>query len=195
MFCRYCGSGIAADSMFCQKCGKRLSGSGSPKADAIIARFRLKTPFPYAALLLLCFISWGVWPKPVPLAYTQVRWKIEPDKVLDLPADDSYQQSFSLVLENTGNVPVKEIPIDLVARIEPQKTADVVAGFLGRSLTIMKGGRSMPLTIVLADPIDPGTKRRYMLEGAITAKPSFTVIYEVREEGKPRVLASYKVEK
>ena len=195
MFCRYCGAGIAADSLFCPKCGKRLSGSGNPRIDDIVNKLYLKTPYPYAAVLLLGFVLWALWPKPAAAAYTQVKWSIEQDKVLDLPDESLYQQSFSLVLENTGKVPLKDIPIDLVARIEPQKTAEVVAGFLGRRLTILQGGRALPLTIVLADPIDPGTKRRYLLEGAITAKPSFKVTYEVREEGKPRVLASYMVEK
>ena len=195
MFCRYCGAGIASDSLFCPKCGKRLAGSGNPKIEEIINKLRLKTPYPYFALLLIAFITWALWPKPVPAAYTQVKWALEQDKVLDLPNESLYQQSFSLVLENKGSATVKEIPIDLVARIEPQKTAEVIAGFLGRRLTIMQGGHSLPLTIVLADPIDPGTKRRYLLEGAITAKPSFKVTYEVREEGRPDILASYVVEK
>ncbi len=195
MFCRYCGAGIAADSLFCPKCGKRLSGSRNPRIEDIVAKLRLKTPYPYFTLVFIVFASWALWPKPVPAAYTQVKWALEQDKILDLPNENLYQQSFSLVLENKGNKPVKDIPIDLIARIEPQKTADVVAGFLGRRLTIMRGGHSLPLTIVLADPIDPGSKRRYLLEGAITAKPNFKVTYEVREEGRPDVLASYVVEK
>jgi hypothetical protein len=59
----------------------------------------------------------------------------------------------------------------------------------------MQSGRSLPLTVILADPIDPGQKRRYLLEGSITAKPPFTVTYEVRKEGQSDVLASYTVER
>ena len=101
----------------------------------------------------------------------------------------------SLVVENTGLNPVREIPIDLIALIEPQKPADVVAGFLGRRLDIMERGRSLPLTVILADELPPGTKRRFLLQGAITAKPPFKITYEVREEGKPNVLAKYVVER
>ena len=115
--------------------------------------------------------------------------------MLDLPQESLYQQSLSLVLENKGDKPFRDIPVDLVARIEPQKTAEIIAGFLGRRLVVMEAGRPLPLTVVLADPVDPGSKRRYLLEGAITAKPPFKVTFEVREEGKTNVLARYVVEK
>jgi hypothetical protein len=195
MFCRYCGAAIAADSVFCPKCGKRLDSAGNPRIDSIVKTLKLKTPYPYFALLLILFVSWAVWPKPKPAAYTSVKWSIEQDKVLDVPQENLYQQSFSLVLENKGNAPVRETPVDVVARIEPQKTAAIILGFLGRRLEIMQGGKALPLTIVLSDPIDPGAKRRYLLDGAITAKPPFKVTYEIREEGRPQVLASYVVEK
>ena len=195
MFCRYCGAAIATDSVFCPRCGKRLDQSENSRTEAIVKALRLKTPLPYFAVLLILFVSWAVWPTPRPAAYTQVRWSIEQDRVLDLPEENLYQQSISLVLDNNGAAPVREIPIDLVARIEPRKTAEVILGFLGRRLVIMQGGQSLPLTIVLADPIDPGSKRRYLLEGAITAKPPFKVTYEVHQEGRPDVLARYVVEK
>lgn len=195
MFCRYCGAAIAADSVFCQKCGKRLDRASNPRLDNFVATLRLKTPYPYFALLLLGFVTWAVWPKGTPAAYTQVKWSLERDKVLDIPNENLFQQSLSLVLENHGQKPVRDVPVDLVAKIEPQKTAEVIAGFIGRRLVIMEGGKPLPLTIILADPIDPGAKRRYLLEGAITAKPPFKVTYEFREEGRPDVLASYVVEK
>ena len=195
MFCRYCGAAIAADSLFCPKCGKRLDAVRNPRIEAIVKTLHLKTPYPYFALLLILFVSWGLWPKPKPAAYTSVKWSIEQDKVLDVAQENLYQQSFSLVLENKGDVPVRETPVDVVARIEPQKTAEIILGFLGRRLDIMQGGKSLPLTIVLSDPVDPGTKRRFLLEGAITAKAPFRVTYEIREEGQPRVLASYVVER
>ncbi len=195
MFCRYCGAAIAADSLFCPKCGKRLDTSGNPRVDRIVQKLRLKTPYPYFAVLLVSFVTWAAWPKGTSAAYAQVKWSIEQDKVLDLPQDNLFQQSLSLVLENKGNGPFRNIPVDLVARIEPQKTAEIIAGFLGRRLVVMQAGQPLPLTIILADPIDPGSKRRYLLEGAITAKPPFKVTYEVREEGRPDVLARYVVEK
>jgi len=195
MFCRFCGAAIAADSVFCPKCGKRVNGSGSPRLERLVATLRLKTPYPYFLLLLIGFVAWAAWPRGTSAAYTQVKWSIEKDKVLDIPEEHLYQQSLSLVLENKGQKPVRDIPVDLVARIEPQKTAEVIAGFIGRRLVIMEGGKALPLTIILADPIDPGEKRRYLLEGAITAKPPFKVTYEVREENRPDVLASYVVDK
>jgi zinc-ribbon domain len=195
MFCRYCGTAIAEDSIFCPKCGKRLHLTGPSRFDAIVKTLGLKTPYPYFALLLLLFVSWVFWPKTKPPAYTQVQWTIEQDKVLDVPQEDLFEQSISLVLENKGSTPVREIPVDVVATIEPQKTAEVILGFLGRKLVIMQNGQSLPLTIVLSDPVDPDAKRRYLLEGAITAKPPFKVTYEVREENSPEVLARYVVEK
>ena len=195
MFCRYCGAAIAADSVFCPKCGKRLTHSSNPRLDNLVRKLQLKTPYPYFALLLIVFVAWAAWPKPRPSAYTAVKWSIEQDKALDLAQENRYEQSLSLVLENKGNVPVKEIPVDIVAHIEPQKKAEVVIGFLGRRLDIMQAGQSLPLTIVLSDPIDPGAKRRYFLEGAITAKPPFKLTYDVREEASPNVLASYTVQK
>jgi hypothetical protein len=47
---------------------------------------------------------------------------------------------------------------------------------------------------VLGDPIQPGAKRRYLLEGRIEADPPFKVTYEVREEDQTPVLASIAVE-
>jgi hypothetical protein len=195
MFCRYCGADIAADSVFCPKCGKRLHASGNPRLERLIATLRLKTPYPYFALLFLAFIVWSVWPKGAPAAYRDVKWSFEKDKVLDVPEENLFEQSLSLVLENKGQKPVRDIPVDLVATIEPQKTAQIIAGFIGRRLDIMEQGRSLPLTVILADPIDPGEKRRYLLEAAITAKPPFKVTYEIRQEGRPDVLARYTVEK
>jgi hypothetical protein len=195
MFCRYCGAAIAADSIFCPKCGKRLHSSSNPAVDRWITKLRLKTPYPYFLLLLIAFVSWAAWPKGRPSAYGDVKWSLEKDKDLDSPDEDLYQQSLSLVLENVGQKPVRDIRVDLVATITPQKKADIVAGFIGRRLEIMQAGQSLPLTVILGDPIDPGQKRRYLLDGAITAKPPFKVTYEVRPEGSSNVLASYTVEK
>jgi hypothetical protein len=195
MFCRYCGAAIASDSVFCPKCGKRLHASANPRLERLVAKLRLKTPYPYFLILVLVFITWAVWPRGTPTAYTSVKWSLEKDKVLDLSEENLFQQSLSLVLENKGDKPVRDIPVDLVATIKPQKTAEIVAGFIGRRLEIMQSGRSLPLTVILADPIDPGQKRRYLLEGSITAKPPFTVTYEVRKEGRSDVLASYTVER
>jgi hypothetical protein len=99
----------------------------------------------------------------------------------------------SLIVENTGGAPVVDIPVELVARIEPQKPAEVMAGFLGRKLYIVQGGRAIPL-VVLLDRIEAGAKRRYYIEGSIQAEPPFKVTYEVRQEDEEAVLARYVVE-
>ena len=115
------------------------------------------------------------------------------DRKLDLPEENLFQQSFSLVVENTGAIPLQEIPVELTARIEPAKPAEVITAFLGRRLLIMQGGKPLPLVIVLSDTVEPGSKRRYFMEGSIQAEPPFRLTYEVREAGSEIVLASYEV--
>ena len=195
MFCRYCGAVIAEDSLFCPKCGKRLDRSAHPAVEKVVTTLHLKTPYPYFILMVIVFVTWMAWPTPIPAAYTQVKWTLDKDKILDRQDESLYQQSMSLVMENKGSTPVKDVRVDLIAKIEPQKTAKVVAGFLGGTADIMENGKPLPLTIVLADKIDPGEKHRYLLEGAITAKTPFKVTYEVHEEGSPTVLASFVVER
>jgi hypothetical protein len=97
-------------------------------------------------------------------------------------------------VENTGSTAVKDIPIELRANIEPAKSGEVVAGFLGRKLIIMRQGRALPLVIVLGDMLEPGNKRRYLLEGSIQAEPPFKVTYEIREEDTTNILANHVVE-
>jgi hypothetical protein len=194
MFCRYCGSQVAADSVFCSKCGKNLGLGPNPRLTKIVDKLRLKTPYPYFALLLIAFIAWAVSPRQSHADYSKVTWSIQLDRKLDLSEENLFQQSLSLVLENGGESTIRDIPIELSAKIEPSKPADIEAGFLGRKLMIMQKGQQLPLIIVLADPIEPRAKRRYLLEGKIQAQPPFKVTYEVREEGRAPVLASYVVE-
>jgi hypothetical protein len=154
----------------------------------------LKTPYPYFALLLVVFVTWAIGPRQSHGDYSRVKWSFELDRKMDLPEQKLFQQSLSLVLENGGDTPIEDVPIELSARIEPEKPAEVVAGFLGRKLVIMQQGKPLPLVIVLGDSIEPGTKRRYLLEGRIEAEPPFKVTYEVREEDQEPVLASIAVE-
>jgi hypothetical protein len=194
MFCRYCGSHIADDSLFCSKCGKNLGAVRHPRLLKIARTLRLKTPYPYFALLLAIFAAWALGPRQGHADYSGIKWSFEVDRKMDLPEEKLFQQSLSLILENTGDTVVRDIPIELSATIEPQKPAEIEAGFLGRRLMIMRQGQSLPLIIVLADPIEPGSKRRYLLDGRIETEPPFKVTYEVREEGQSAVLTSYAVE-
>ena len=194
MFCRYCGAHIAEDSLFCAKCGKRLGRREHPLLSKIVQKLRLKTPYPYFALLLVLFVTWAVGPRQSHADYSHLKWKIELDRKMDVADDNLFQQSLSLVVENTGSATVKDIPIELRAKIEPQKPAEIEAGFLGRKLMIMQSGRPNPLVMIL-DKVEAGAKRRYFIEGSIQAVPPFKVTYEVHEEDQRPVLASYVVEK
>ncbi len=193
MFCKYCGAHIADDSIFCAKCGKRLGRRENVQLARIVQRLRLKTPYPYFALLLAVFITWTIGPRQSRADYSHLKWRIELDKKIDVPKDGIFQQALSLVVENTGSTAVQDMPIELSAKIEPRKPAEVVAGFLGRKLLIVQGGRPLPL-VVLLDKLEPNSKRRFFIEGSIQAEPPFKVTYEVREEDQKPVLASYVVE-
>ena len=194
MFCKYCGSHIADDSLFCAKCGKRLGPRENPRLNKIVQTFRLKTPYPYFALLLAVFIAWTIAARKGHADYTNLKWSFELDRKMDLRDENLFQQALSLVVENTGKIPVEEIPIELSAIIEPAKRADVEADFLGRKLYILQQGHTLPLTVVLAGRVEPGAKKRILLNGSIQAEPPFKVIYELREEDGGPLLASYVVE-
>jgi hypothetical protein len=194
MFCRYCGSHIADDSLFCAKCGKRLGKRENPQFAKIVQKLRLKTPYPYFALLFALFAVWALGPRQSRADYSHLKWSIELDRKIDIAQDHIFQQALSLVVENTGTSVIEDMPIELSAKIEPRKPAEVIAGFLGRKLLIVQGGRPIPL-VVLLDKIQPGMKRRFFIEGAINAEPPFKVTYEVREEDQDPVLASYVVER
>jgi len=155
---------------------------------------RLKTPYPYFTVLLVAFIIWAIGPGRTRADYSNLKWTIELDRELNVPEQNIWQHSLSLVVENTGKSPANEIPIELSAKIEPVQRADIMAGFLGRKLMIMQQGRSLPLVLVLAGEVAPGHKKRFYLEGSIEAAPPFKVTYEVREDDEETVLAQYVVE-
>ena len=194
MFCRYCGAYIPDDSVFCAKCGKRLGRRENPRLAKIVQTLHLKTPYPYFTLLVFLFILWAIGPRQSRADYSHLKWSIELDKKNEIRDENLYQQAFSLVVENTGSSAVQGIRVDLTARIEPQKPADVLAGFQGQRLYLLQRGLELPLTMDLIDPIPPGAKKRYLLEGSIEAMPPFKVTYEVREENQNPLLASYVIE-
>jgi hypothetical protein len=194
MFCRYCGSHIAEDSLFCAKCGKRLGARSNPRIERIVHKFRLKTPYPYSILLITLFVLWTVWPKGTSADYSHLKWTFELDKKADAPAEHLFQQALSLVVENTGTTAISEIPVELRAKIEPAKRADVEADFLGRRLLILQQGHTLPLTVIVGGAVAPGAKKRILLNGNIQAAPPFKVTYELRDEDGRSVLANYIVE-
>ena len=194
MFCIYCGSHISDDSLFCAKCGRRLGPREHPRLAKVVKTLHLKTPYPYFLILLALFIGWAIGPRQMRADYSHLKWSIELDRKMDIRDENLYQQALSLVVENTGTGVLQEIPVDLTAKIDSSKPADVLVGFLGRRLLIMQRGHPLPLTILLTGPIQPAGKKRYFLEGSIQAAPPFKVTYEIREEGQNPILTSYVVE-
>jgi hypothetical protein len=195
MFCRFCGSHLLDDSVFCSKCGKRTGRAENPRLEKAAKVLRLRTPYPYSIMILLLVGIWAMSPHGPRVDYSNLKWTLEADRKLDLPDENLYQQGFSLILENSGTQPVREIPIDLSVRIEPAQPAEIAASFLGTRLPIMERGKASHLLVVLKDEVRPGAKRAYLLEGSIEAKAPFKVTYEVREEHSDTVLANFVVER
>ena len=194
MFCRYCGSHIPADSLFCARCGRRLGVRVNPRIEKIVQRLYLKTPYPYAALLIVLFAVWVVWPKGTRADYSHLKFSFQLEKKVNNAAEHMFLQAFSIVIENTGTTAVVDIPIELRARIEPRKVADVEAEFIGRRILILQHGQTLPLIVDVAGTIPAGKKQRVTLNGNIQTDPPFKVTYEIRDEDGRNVLASYVVE-
>lgn len=195
MFCRFCGAHLLDDSLFCSKCGKRTGRAENPQWEKVSKILRLRTPYPYAIFLIVIVMIWAFSPHAAPVDYSGLKWTLSENRKLDLPNENLFQQGFSLVLENTGGRTVKDIPIDFMARIEPEQAAEIAATYLGNHLTIMNRGKEVPLTLILSDEVRPGNKRTFLLDGSIQAQPPFKVTYEVREEGSAKVLADFVVQR
>jgi hypothetical protein len=195
MFCRFCGAHLLDDSVFCAKCGKKLGRTVNPRVEKIVKVLHLRTPYPYAVFLFLVAAVWLATPHAAPADYSGLKWKFQIDRNVDVADSNLYQQGLSLIVENTGSKAIKEIRVDLRAIIEPAQPAEIAATFLGRKLLLMEGGKALPLTVVLSDEVQPGSKRSYLLEGSIQAKPPFKVTYELRQENSETVLANLAVER
>src|SRR5262245_53308112 len=110
MFCKFCGTHIADDSLFCARCGKRLGPRENPRLAKTVQTLRLKTPYPYFGLLILGFVIWAIGPGRSHADYSNLKWSFELDKTLNRPEENTFQQALSLVLENTGSTAVEEVP-------------------------------------------------------------------------------------
>ena len=196
IFCRYCGAAIAQDSLFCAKCGRKLGRTVNPRIEKIITVLHLRTPYPYAGFLILLAALWLFLPdRQAPVNYSMLKWTLKSERRLDLPDEKLYQEGFSLILQNDGAAAVREIPVEFIAKIEPQQRADIEARFLGHRHLVMHGGKVFPLTIILEDQVPPGKKHTFGVEGSIQAEAPFKVTYEVRERDSRNLLASYVVER
>jgi len=194
MFCRFCGAHLLDDSVFCSKCGKNL-GRENPRLEKITRTLRLRTPYPYAIFLILLVTVWALSPHAAPFDYGSLKWTLEANRKLDLPNESLFQQGFSLIVENGGSRAVREIPVDISARIEPPQPAEISATFLGNRLLLMEAGKALPLRVILGDEIHPGSKRNFLIDGSIQAQTPFRVTYEVRAEDTDQVLANFVVER
>jgi len=195
MFCRYCGAHIQEDSLFCAKCGKRLGQRSNPKIDRLVAVLRLNTPYPYAVILFALVASYVAFQPSKTFDYSQTKWSIEMDRKLDVADDNLFRDSLSLVVENMGTKSIRGIPIELKARIEPAKLADVMAAFATDKEVLIKAGKPQPVDIVLNDAIPGGSKRRYSIDGSVQAIPPFKVTFEVLKDDTKTILASYVLER
>src|SRR5262245_24555090 len=154
MFCRFCGAHLLDDSLFCSKCGKGVGRKTNPGLEKVSKVLRLRTPYPYAALLVLLVTVWGVWaqmPRGTPFDYADLKLTLQANRKLDLPDEHLFQQGFSLVVENIGKKTVREVSLDLGVKISPPQAAEIYATFKGDRLPLMTHGKALPLTVVLSD--------------------------------------------
>lgn len=191
MFCRFCGAAILPDSRFCSACGKRLAPH-SPRREALVRKLRLKTPYPYAAAAFLLFLAWAFQPGPPPFDYTRVSMELELQGESAEVRSNLFRHHLSLIVVNVGDMPVLEVPVQIRARVDDgaDHRAQVECDFLGRRFAVLEEGQEIPLVVILTDDIDAAGKRRYSIDGIVTAEPPFSVTYEVLAEGSEAVLAS-----
>ncbi len=192
MFCRFCGASIPSDSEFCSKCGKRLLKSPSPRARMLVRKLGLESPYPYAGVLFILFLTWVVQPRQANVDYSQVHIELELEGESGRPEEHIFRHHLSLILENVSDGPIREIPVEFRVRIQPERTGEVVSDFLGRRLVIHRDGESLPLLVVLTDLVEAQEKRRYTIDGIVTMTPPADITYEVVAEGTDEVLASLR---
>ena len=190
MYCRFCGAKTPSDSRFCPRCGKRIGEGVVAPTPGAVERFRLRTPYPWAGLLFAAFLWWAfVSTAPEVFDYDRVAVSIELDGTSAAPEDGLYRQHFDVVVENLGDEPVFEVRVEFRARIEAAGPARVDSEFRGQRVTLLSEGVTAPLELVLTDDVDPGGRRRYPIDGIVTAMPPFRVWYEVANAVTGEVLA------
>lgn len=195
MFCRYCGAHLLEDSLFCAKCGKRLDHRPNPRFEKLASTLKLNTPYPYAIILFSLVASYFAFQPKKTFDYSHTKWSIEMDRKLDVANENLYRDSLSLIVENTGTTLLRGIPVELQAKIEPVKKADVAAAFPADKELLIKDGKSQPVDIILSDSIPAGTKRRFALDGTVQAIPPFKVTFVVLKDDAKTVLATYDLER
>jgi hypothetical protein len=193
MYCRFCGAQTPDDSRFCPKCGKRIEDA-APRPESPPHRFGWRTPYPWAAILIVLFLSWAFYPRNAgDFDYASVELGIELDGRSSAPEQSLYRHHFSFVVENVGEAPIVEVPVELRAEVEAEGPVSVESEFLGRRLILVSEGRVDPLVVILSDDLAPGDKRRYPADGIVTGTPPFSVRYELIDPESKQVLAEVTV--
>ena len=174
---------------------RKLDSQSRNKFDKLASTLKLNTPYPYAIILFALVASYfGFQPKKT-FDYSHTKWSIEMDRKLDVPEDNLYRDSLSLIVENTGTTTLRGIPVELQAKIEPAKKADVAAAFPSDKELLIKEGKPQPVDIILSDSIPAGSKRRFALDGSVQAIPPFKATFIVLKDDAKTVLTSYVLER
>ena len=190
MRCKNCGTDIPNDSKYCLNCGKSI-GTASIKTHAKSKRqFQLSNPYLYAALPLVLFLIWAFMPREPSTDYSQLRLELELKGQSRYPNQQIFRHHLSLIVENIGDDPISEIPVQIRVHVDPPRSTQVVSDFLGRQLTIMKSGQSLPLIIILSDEVQSGQKRRYSIDGIVTTIHSGEGTYEILVESTGEILTA-----
>ena len=156
----------------------------------------LRTPYPYAAILLILVSSWILFQPKETFDYSGIKWTLEMDRTLDVADDNEFRDGLSLVVENTGSKPIKGIPIELHARIDPpSKRADVTAAFPGDRELLIQAGKPQPVAVVLNDAIPAGGRRRYAVDTSVKAIAPFKVTFDIVKDDAKTVLVSHVMER
>lgn len=191
MFCRYCGARIEADSIFCSRCGKNVAEVAPGAAPP--GWHRLKTPWPWAGLVFLAFLTWALVGGGEAPDLSHLAMELELVDHSEVPDQGLFRHHLSLVVENQGDEPVAEIPVDLLATLTPDQDVEVVAEFRGNRFVILSGGEARPLVLVLADELAGSEKRRFPIDTLVETTPPAEVTYTVASDPPERVLATLSV--
>jgi len=190
MFCRFCGGAILFDSQFCSHCGKLLANE-SPRRTMWVRKLSLRTPYPYAAVLFLAFLTWALQPGPPPFDYQMVRIELELTGRSGDPAAGLYRHQFSLVVENVGDEVVRSVPVELRARAATDAVDGIEADFLGRRVSLLGDSGPQSLVVYLDDAMAPADRRRYTVDLVVSGRTPFSVTYEIASEDSSEVLATF----
>lgn len=187
MFCRFCGIPIPRDSRFCPGCGRRQAPPAPEERPAWLRA--LGTPYPWAALLVVVFAGWILAPDSPGPDLSTLAMELELEGQSSAPEENLYRHYLSLVVENRGAQPVRDIPVELGAVLEPEQPVELVSDFRGGRFVLLSDGEARPLVLVLTDEIAASEKRRFQIDSVVTTAAPAEVTYTIRPEAGGEPLA------